>query len=51
MPKAVRFEEYGGVDVLNVVDVPRPEPGPGQVRDAFRLLAGGHTRGKIVLLP
>ena len=31
MPRAVRFEEYGGVDVLNVVDVPRPEPGPGQV--------------------
>jgi NADPH:quinone reductase-like Zn-dependent oxidoreductase len=29
--KAVRFEEYGGVDVLNVVDVPTPEPGPGQV--------------------
>jgi NADPH:quinone reductase-like Zn-dependent oxidoreductase len=31
MPKAVRFEEYGGVDVLHVVAVPRPEPGPGQV--------------------
>jgi NADPH:quinone reductase-like Zn-dependent oxidoreductase len=31
MPKAVRFEEYGGVDVLHVVDVPQPEPGPGQV--------------------
>jgi NADPH:quinone reductase-like Zn-dependent oxidoreductase len=31
MPKAVRFEEYGGVDVLQVVEVPRPEPGPGQV--------------------
>jgi NADPH:quinone reductase-like Zn-dependent oxidoreductase len=29
--KAVRFSEYGGVDVLNVVDVPTPEPGPGQV--------------------
>jgi NADPH:quinone reductase-like Zn-dependent oxidoreductase len=29
--KAVRFDEYGGVDVLNVVDVPRPEPGPGEV--------------------
>jgi NADPH:quinone reductase-like Zn-dependent oxidoreductase len=29
--KAVRFEEYGGVDVLKVVDVPRPVPGPGQV--------------------
>lgn len=31
MPKAVRFDSYGGVDVLNVVDVPRPVPGPGQV--------------------
>ncbi|HEY9244846.1 MAG TPA: NADP-dependent oxidoreductase [Streptosporangiaceae bacterium] len=29
--KAVRFDSYGGVDVLNVVDVPRPVPGPGQV--------------------
>ncbi len=31
MPKAVQFDNYGGVDVLNVVDVPRPVPGPGQV--------------------
>jgi NADPH:quinone reductase-like Zn-dependent oxidoreductase len=29
--KAVRFGEYGGVEVLQVVDVPRPVPGPGQV--------------------
>jgi NADPH:quinone reductase-like Zn-dependent oxidoreductase len=29
--KAVRFEEYGGIDVLKVVDVPRPVPGTGQV--------------------
>jgi NADPH:quinone reductase-like Zn-dependent oxidoreductase len=29
--KAVRFDGYGGVDVLEVVDVPRPDPGPGQV--------------------
>jgi NADPH:quinone reductase-like Zn-dependent oxidoreductase len=29
--KAVRFDAYGGVDVLNVVDVPLPAPGPGQV--------------------
>jgi NADPH:quinone reductase-like Zn-dependent oxidoreductase len=29
--RAVRFEEYGGVDVLNVEDVPTPVPGPGQV--------------------
>jgi NADPH:quinone reductase-like Zn-dependent oxidoreductase len=28
--KAVRFGEYGGVDVLDVVDVPVPEPGPGE---------------------
>ena len=31
MPKAVRFDEYGGIDVLNVVDAPQPEPGPGEV--------------------
>jgi NADPH:quinone reductase-like Zn-dependent oxidoreductase len=31
MPKAVRYDNYGGVDVLNVLDVPRPVPGPGQV--------------------
>jgi NADPH:quinone reductase-like Zn-dependent oxidoreductase len=31
MPKAVRFDRYGGVNVLKVVEVPRPEPGPGQV--------------------
>jgi NADPH:quinone reductase-like Zn-dependent oxidoreductase len=29
--KAVRFSEYGDIDVLNVVDVPDPVPGPGQV--------------------
>jgi NADPH:quinone reductase-like Zn-dependent oxidoreductase len=29
--KAVRFDEYGGVEVLKVVDVPRPAPGAGQV--------------------
>ena len=29
--KAVRFDEYGGAEVLKVVDVPRPIAGPGQV--------------------
>jgi NADPH:quinone reductase-like Zn-dependent oxidoreductase len=29
--KAVRFDHYGEVDVLNVVDVPRPHPGPGRI--------------------
>nr|WP_220198207.1 alcohol dehydrogenase catalytic domain-containing protein [Ktedonospora formicarum] len=31
MPKAVRFHQYGDIDVLQVVDVERPVPGPGQV--------------------
>lgn len=29
--KAVRFDEYGPVEVLDVRDVPVPAPGPGQV--------------------
>ena len=28
--KAVRFDHYGGVDVLKVVDAPVPEPGQGE---------------------
>jgi NADPH:quinone reductase-like Zn-dependent oxidoreductase len=36
MAKAVRFDDYGGVEVLEVRDVPRPEPGPGQVLVAVR---------------
>jgi NADPH:quinone reductase-like Zn-dependent oxidoreductase len=31
MMKAVRFDRYGEVDVLQVVEVPRPHPGPGRV--------------------
>jgi NADPH:quinone reductase-like Zn-dependent oxidoreductase len=29
--KAVRFDAYGGIDVLKVADVPPPAPGPGEV--------------------
>jgi NADPH:quinone reductase-like Zn-dependent oxidoreductase len=29
--QAVRFDRYGEVDVLDVVEVPRPRPGPGRV--------------------
>jgi NADPH:quinone reductase-like Zn-dependent oxidoreductase len=36
MPKAVQYRKFGGVDVLEVVDVPRPTPGPGQVLVAVR---------------
>ncbi|HZU85180.1 MAG TPA: NADP-dependent oxidoreductase [Polyangiaceae bacterium] len=28
--KAVRFDRYGGIDVLRIVDVPIPEPAPGE---------------------
>jgi NADPH:quinone reductase-like Zn-dependent oxidoreductase len=31
MARAIRFDEYGDVDVLRVEDVPRPAPGRGQV--------------------
>jgi NADPH:quinone reductase-like Zn-dependent oxidoreductase len=31
MPKAVQFDSYGGVDVLEVRDVPRPVPEAGEV--------------------
>ncbi|MEU7863506.1 NADP-dependent oxidoreductase [Nonomuraea sp. NPDC049141] len=31
MSKAVRFQQYGGIEVLRVVEVDRPVPGPGQV--------------------
>ncbi|HLX41477.1 MAG TPA: NADP-dependent oxidoreductase [Ktedonobacteraceae bacterium] len=31
MSRAVRFNQYGGIDVLQVVDVERPVPGAGQV--------------------
>jgi NADPH:quinone reductase-like Zn-dependent oxidoreductase len=31
MTKAVRFDEYGDVDVLHVAEVPVPEPGAGEV--------------------
>jgi NADPH:quinone reductase-like Zn-dependent oxidoreductase len=39
MPKAVRFEEYGGIEVLRVVEVPRPVPGEGQVLVEVRAAA------------
>src|SRR5213080_4364875 len=36
MVKAVRFSQFGGPEVLEIVDLPDPHPGPGQVRIAVR---------------
>ena len=44
MSRAVRFEQYGGVDVLNVVDVEDPVPGPGQL--LVRVRAAGINPGE-----
>lgn len=34
--KAVRFGRFGGPEVLEIVDLPDPHPGPGEVRIAVR---------------
>jgi NADPH:quinone reductase-like Zn-dependent oxidoreductase len=37
--RAVQLRRFGGADVLDVTDLPRPEPGPGQV--LIRVAAAG----------
>ncbi|MFD0483244.1 NADP-dependent oxidoreductase [Kineococcus sp. GCM10028916] len=44
MSRAVRFERWGGPDVLHVVDVPTAAPGAGEVRVTVR--AAGITAGE-----
>lgn len=39
MPQAVRYNDYGDIDVLEVVDVPRPVPAAGQVLVEVRAAA------------
>lgn len=34
--KAIRFDSYGGPDVLQLIDVPAPQAGPGEVRIKVR---------------
>jgi NADPH:quinone reductase-like Zn-dependent oxidoreductase len=36
MSRAIRFDRYGGIDVLHVADVDPPSPGPGQVQIQVR---------------
>ena len=45
--KAVRFDEYGDIDVLKVVDVPTPVPGPGQVLVEVKAAGINPGEGKI----
>jgi NADPH:quinone reductase-like Zn-dependent oxidoreductase len=45
--RAVRFDEYGGVDVLEVREVEDPSPGPGEVLVAVR--AAGINPGEIAI--
>jgi NADPH:quinone reductase-like Zn-dependent oxidoreductase len=44
MPRAVRFDNYGGIEVLQVVEVDRPIPGPGKV--LVRVKAAGINPGE-----
>jgi NADPH:quinone reductase-like Zn-dependent oxidoreductase len=47
MSRAVKFEQYGGIDVLEVVDVPDPVPGPGQLLVRVRAAGINPGEGKI----
>ena len=42
--KAVRFDEYGGVDVLEVREVEDPHPDPGRVVVAVKARASQSRR-------
>jgi NADPH:quinone reductase-like Zn-dependent oxidoreductase len=45
MPRAVRFDRYGELDVLKMVEVERPSAGPGQV--VVRVKAAGINPGEV----
>jgi NADPH:quinone reductase-like Zn-dependent oxidoreductase len=45
MPRAVRFDRYGDLDVLQVVEVERPKAGPGQV--VVQVKAAGINPGEV----
>ncbi|GAB22579.1 putative oxidoreductase [Gordonia polyisoprenivorans NBRC 16320 = JCM 10675] len=47
LSKAVRFDTYGGVDVLYVAEVPTPTPGAGQVLVNVR--AAGINPGEVAI--
>lgn len=43
--KAIRFDHFGNVDVLNVIEVEKPSPGPGRV--LVRVVTAGTNPGEI----
>jgi NADPH:quinone reductase-like Zn-dependent oxidoreductase len=45
--KAVRFDRYGGTDVLYLADVPTPAPGPGEVLVQVKAAGINPGEGKI----
>ena len=47
MPKAVRYDNFGGIDVLRVDEVERPVPGAGQV--LVRVKAAGINPSEAVI--
>jgi NADPH:quinone reductase-like Zn-dependent oxidoreductase len=47
MPRAVRFDKYGGLEVLQVVEVERPSPGLGKV--LVRVKAAGINPGEAMI--
>jgi NADPH:quinone reductase-like Zn-dependent oxidoreductase len=47
VPRAVRFDHYGDVDVLDVVDVDRPTPGAGEA--LVRVKAAGINPGEAAI--
>jgi NADPH:quinone reductase-like Zn-dependent oxidoreductase len=47
MPRAVRFDKYGGIEVLHLVEVDRPVPGPEQV--LVRVKAAGINPGEAAI--
>jgi NADPH:quinone reductase-like Zn-dependent oxidoreductase len=47
MPKAVRFDEYGGVDVLQVLDIEIPDPARGEVQVAVKAAGVNPSEGAI----
>src|SRR5271170_6414879 len=47
MMKAAQFSQFGGPEVLEIVDLPDPHPGPGQVRIAVHAAGISTTDPKL----